>query len=90
VRPEIAALMGMFTAVMGGVIRDVLVNRTPVLFRKEIYATACLAGAILYLTLYNAGISRNANLILSASTIFLIRIIAIRYKIVLPSFARKA
>jgi uncharacterized membrane protein YeiH len=89
VRPEIAALMGMFTAVMGGVIRDVLVNERPVLFRKEIYATACLGGAILYLALYNAGISRNANLILSASTIFLIRTIAIRYKIVLPSFGRK-
>jgi uncharacterized membrane protein YeiH len=88
-RPEIAAIMGMFTAVMGGVIRDVLTNETPVLFRREIYATACLAGAILYLTLYDAGISRNANLIISASTIFLIRTVAIRYKIVLPSFRRK-
>jgi uncharacterized membrane protein YeiH len=89
VRPEIAAMMGMFTAVMGGVIRDVLVNETPVLFRKEIYATACLAGATLYLMLYDVGISRNANLIVSATTIFLIRTIAIRYKIVLPSFGRK-
>jgi uncharacterized membrane protein YeiH len=90
VRPEVAAMMGMFTAVMGGVIRDVLVNETPVLFRKEIYATACLAGATLYLLLYDVGISRNANLILSATTIFLIRTVAIRYKIVLPSFGRKA
>ena len=89
VRPEIAALMGMFTAVMGGVIRDVLTNETPVLFRKEVYATACLAGATLYLMLYDVGISREANLIISASTIFLIRIIALRYKIVLPSFRRK-
>jgi uncharacterized membrane protein YeiH len=89
VRPEIAALMGMFTAVMGGVIRDVLINETPVLFRKEIYATACLAGAILYLILNNTGLSREANLVLSASLIFLIRTIAIRYKIVLPSFGRK-
>ncbi|HYC87151.1 MAG TPA: trimeric intracellular cation channel family protein [Chryseosolibacter sp.] len=89
VRPEIAAMMGMFTAVMGGVIRDVLVNETPILFRKEIYATACLAGASVYLLLYDAGIGRNANLIISASMIFLIRTIAIRYKIVLPSFGRK-
>jgi uncharacterized membrane protein YeiH len=89
VRPEIAALMGMFTAVMGGVIRDVLINETPVLFRKEIYATACLAGALTYLLLYDAGISRNTNLILSSSIIFLVRTLAIRYKIVLPSFGRK-
>ena len=51
VRPEIAAIMGMFTAVMGGVIRDTLANELPVIFRKEIYATACLAGAIVYLVL---------------------------------------
>jgi uncharacterized membrane protein YeiH len=89
VRPEIAALMGMFTAIMGGVIRDVLVNQTPVLFRKEIYATACLAGAILYLVLYDAGISRNTNLVVSVSTIFLVRTIAIRYKLNLPNFVRK-
>src|SRR5690606_23778540 len=42
VQPEIAAIMGMFTAIMGGVMRDVLTNETPVLFRKEIYAVACL------------------------------------------------
>src|SRR5690606_8448659 len=46
-----SAIMGMFTAVMGGVIRDTLTNEVPVLFHKEIYATACLAGAILYLVL---------------------------------------
>ena len=51
VRPEIAAIMGVFTAVMGGVIRDTLTNKTPVIFSKEVYATACLAGAILYVIL---------------------------------------
>jgi len=89
VGPVIAALMGMFSAVMGGVIRDVLINARPVLFRKEIYATACLAGAVLYLLLYDAGISRNTNIIVCVMTIFLIRAIAIRYKIALPSFARR-
>lgn len=88
VRPEIAAIMGMFTAVMGGVMRDVMISETPVLFRKEIYATACLAGATLYLFLYDVGISRDANLAISSSIIFLIRIISLRYKIVLPSFKR--
>ena len=88
VRPEIAAIMGMFTAIMGGVIRDVLTNETPVLFRKEIYATACLVGAILYLLLYKAGLDRNSNLILSIVVIFTIRVLAVKYKLTLPSFRR--
>ena len=45
--PIISAIMGMFSAVMGGVIRDLLTNEIPIIFKKEIYATACLAGAIL-------------------------------------------
>lgn len=88
VRPEIAAIMGMFSAIMGGVIRDVLTNETPVLFRKEIYATACLAGAILYLVLYKLQVDRNINLIISIVLIFIIRLIAVRYKLALPSFRR--
>jgi uncharacterized membrane protein YeiH len=88
VRPEIAAIMGMFTAIMGGVIRDVLTNETPVLFRKEIYATACLAGAILYLLLYKVGIDRNINLIISIVMIFVIRVLAVYYKLALPNFRR--
>jgi uncharacterized membrane protein YeiH len=88
VRPEIAAIMGMFTAIMGGVIRDVLTHETPVIFRKEIYATACLAGAILYLVLYRIGIDRNINLIISIALIFIVRITAIKYKLSLPNFKR--
>ena len=89
VRPEIAAIMGMFSAIMGGVIRDVLTNETPVLFRKEIYATACLSGAILYLILFQSGVDRNVNMVLSILTIFSIRLLAVRYKLALPNF-RKA
>jgi uncharacterized membrane protein YeiH len=90
VRPEIAAMMGMFSAVMGGVIRDVLTNETPVLFRKEIYATACLAGAILYLILFRVGIDRNINMVLSIIVIFLIRVMAVKYKLALPNFRKGA
>jgi uncharacterized membrane protein YeiH len=89
VNPEIAAIMGMFSAIMGGVIRDVLTNETPVLFKKEIYATACLAGAILYLILYKFGVGRDLNLLLSIILIFILRILAVKYKLALPSF-RKA
>lgn len=88
VRPEIAAIMGMFSAVMGGVIRDVLTNETPVLFRKEIYATACLAGAVLYLLLFEAGLAREINLIVSILVIFFVRVMAVRYKLALPNFRK--
>lgn len=88
VKPEIAAIMGMFSAVMGGVIRDVLTNETPVLFRKEIYATACLAGASLYLILFRAGIDRNLNMICSIILIFIIRLLAVKYRLALPNFRK--
>ncbi len=88
VRPEIAAIMGMFSAIMGGVIRDTLTNETPVLFRKEIYATACLAGAVAYLILHYLGLERNWNLILSSALIFIIRILAVKFKLALPNFKR--
>src|SRR5690349_4460433 len=88
VKPEIAAIMGMFSAVMGGVIRDVLTNETPVLFRKEIYATACLAGAVLYLLLFRLDVDRNINLLVSSAMIFVVRIVALRWKLSLPGFRR--
>jgi uncharacterized membrane protein YeiH len=88
VRPEIAAIMGMFTAIMGGVIRDVLTNETPVLFRKEIYATACLAGASIYLVLLEVGVSRNVNLLVSIAVVVIIRLLAVKFKLALPAFKR--
>lgn len=90
VRPEIAAIMGMFTAVMGGVIRDTLTNEVPVIFRKEIYATACLIGAIVYLVVdLNTPLERNYNLLLSIAVIIIIRLLAVKFKLSLPGF-RKA
>jgi uncharacterized membrane protein YeiH len=86
VHPLIAAMMGMFSAVMGGVIRDVLSNQTPVLFRKEIYATACLAGAFLYLGLEHLQMDRTRGFILSGLFIFLIRFVAVTKKLSLPKF----
>lgn len=84
VRPEIAAIMGMFSAVMGGVIRDTLTNEIPILFRKEIYASACLAGAILYVVLDYYGLERDYNLLISMSVVISIRLISMRYKLSLP------
>ncbi|MDR7128534.1 putative membrane protein YeiH [Algoriphagus sp. 4150] len=84
VRPEIAAIMGMFSAVMGGVIRDTLTNEIPILFRKEIYASACLAGAIFYLVLNSFEVSRDVNLLVSIAVIIAIRLLSMKYKLSLP------
>lgn len=86
VHPLIAAIMGMFSAIMGGVIRDVLSNQTPVLFRKEIYATACLAGASLFILLEYLQLDRTLSFILAGLLIFLIRFIAVTKKLSLPKF----
>lgn len=87
--PLIAAIMGMFSAVMGGVLRDVLTNEIPTLFRKEIYATACLAGAFLYLALDHLHLNRNLNFILSISLIFIIRLISLKLNLSLPKFRKE-
>ncbi|EON76793.1 putative membrane spanning protein [Lunatimonas lonarensis] len=81
---EVAAIMGMFSAVMGGVIRDTLTNEIPILFRKEVYASACLAGAVLYLVCSHYGLSRDINLLLSITAIIVIRLVAVKYKLSLP------
>lgn len=89
VNPLIAAIMGMFSAVMGGVLRDVLTNEIPVIFRKEIYATACLAGAFLYLALDYISVERNISIVIAMLLIFVIRVIAVKYNISLPKFRKE-
>lgn len=87
--PLIAAIMGMFSAVMGGVLRDVLTNEIPTLFRKEIYATACLAGAFLYLALDHFEFNRNLCFALSISLIFIIRLLSLKFNLSLPKFRKE-
>lgn len=89
VDPVIAAIMGMFSAVMGGVIRDTLTNHTPVLFRKEVYASPCLLGAGLYITLNALGLPREINFPVSISFIVAFRLLAVKYEWTLPKFSRK-
>jgi uncharacterized membrane protein YeiH len=89
-RPEVAAIMGMFTAVMGGVIRDTLTNEVPVIFRKEIYATACLAGAVVYLLLDAfTALDRPVTMGVSIGVIILIRLLAVRFNLALPGLGVK-
>lgn len=82
----ISVMMGMMTAVMGGMLRDVLMNRTPTVFVKEIYAMACIAGGIMYLVFDSFGLDRNINFIVSGVIIAIIRIVTVKYKLSLPKF----
>lgn len=79
-----AVVLGMFSAVMGGVTRDTLLNETPLIFRREIYATACLLGATLFFTLDTAGVGYTINASLSVITVVVVRIVAVKYRLALP------
>ncbi|WP_236980158.1 trimeric intracellular cation channel family protein [Membranihabitans maritimus] len=78
--PVIALTMGVISAVFGGVIRDLLTNIVPLIFRKEIYATACLTGGLCYLILENFNFNHDINIIATVVLIIIIRILAVRYK----------
>jgi uncharacterized membrane protein YeiH len=80
----IAALMGVITGVFGGVIRDILCNEIPLIFRTDIYATASLIGALLLIVLDSYRIDHNLAILLSMTTIIIIRLVAIRWHIHLP------
>lgn len=82
--PIIALIMGMISAVFGGVLRDVLTNKIPLIFEKEIYASACLAGGITYLILNYYNVAENIIFSFSAVVIVLIRVIAVRFHLQLP------
>lgn len=84
VAPMAAIILGLFTAIMGGVLRDTLINEIPLMFRQEIYATACLAGAALFVLLAKNGINVNLNAAVSFGLIVVIRVLAVRYKWKLP------
>ncbi len=80
----IAALMGVITGVFGGVIRDILCNEVPLIFRTDIYATASFAGALLLIALDQLGIGHTPAILLAMICTVAIRLAAIRWHIHLP------
>jgi uncharacterized membrane protein YeiH len=76
--PLISLMMGTTSAVFGGVVRDILCNEIPLIFRKEIYATACLSGGAIYLVLKHLGVDYHANLILTVGFIIVLRVLAVK------------
>jgi uncharacterized membrane protein YeiH len=81
-----AVIMGVTTGVAGGILRDVLCNEIPLIFQKEIYATASLAGALVFVVLREAGAGYWAAATVAMPTILGIRLAAIRWHLALPRF----
>lgn len=76
--PVIAVMMGIVSATFGGVIRDVLSNEVPLIFRKEIYASACLVGALVFLIMEYFSNNKDLNIITAIFIVFIIRFLAVR------------
>lgn len=83
--PIICIALGTMTACFGGVTRDILCNEIPVIFRKEIYATACIVGGLSYFLMRFFLNDENYLFIIAGLVVIIIRLIAVRFKISLPS-----
>lgn len=79
-----AVLMGVMTGTAGGIMRDVLANQVPLILRREIYASACIAGGTLLVVLEQLGTYRPAAALLAAGTVIVVRLLAIHYDWSLP------
>ncbi|MGN7719141.1 trimeric intracellular cation channel family protein [Chitinophaga sp. 22620] len=78
VHPWAAVILGMISAIFGGVIRDMMVNEIPLIFSRQIYATACLAGAALYIGLHHLGVNEDWNMVGSILLVIGIRLTALK------------
>jgi uncharacterized membrane protein YeiH len=84
-----AVMMGVMTATAGGMVRDLLSAKVPMILQKEVYASACLAGgALLYLMKLTA-LPPDLALLLSASTVIILRLLAVKYSWSLPRAAQR-
>lgn len=87
--PLICIALGTMSACFGGVIRDILCNEIPIIFRKEIYATACILGGTAYFLLKETPLQSDAIVIISGSIVITVRLLAVYFKLSLPSIYSK-
>ena len=85
----VATVMGVVTGAFGGVLRDILINEEPLVFRKDIYATACLAGALVYWGLLETGFTTTTQQLSCAATIIGIRFLTLKFNLSLPVLSDK-
>ena len=77
-------IMGTITGAAGGMFRDIFINEVPLIFRKEIYAMACVAGGTLYWLCSLAGLEAFVCQTVCGVTVFATRLLAVKYNICLP------
>lgn len=87
--PIICIALGTMTACFGGVLRDILCNEIPVIFRKEIYATACILGGLTYFLLRKFLGDENYLFVIAGLVVITVRLVAVRFKISLPSLYKE-
>ncbi|KIX20028.1 membrane protein [Flavobacterium sp. 316] len=87
--PIICIALGTITATFGGVIRDILCNEIPVIFRREIYATVCLLGGVLFFILQECNINDDALYLITSLFMIILRLLAVRNKWYLPTLHHK-
>lgn len=87
--PIICIALGTMTACFGGVIRDILCNEIPIIFRKEIYATACIIGASVYFLLMETPMPIDLIVVISGSVVMIIRLLAVYFNLSLPNIYTK-
>lgn len=80
----VAIIMGTFTGAAGGVIRDVLLNRVPLIFCSELYAIACIIGGLIYYGCIRLGVDITVTQIVAAVTVIVVRMLATEYHLALP------
>jgi uncharacterized membrane protein YeiH len=86
--PFMAGMMGMISAVVGGITRDVLCREIPLIFRKEIYATACLLGAVIFYLGIELGLPDNLNYLITTTVIITIRTVSVKWNLSLPKMRK--
>lgn len=84
IAPIFAVMMGVLTAVMGGVLRDVFVNEIPLIFQREIYATACFIGGIIYFLLSYSNLDKNIVYFATMFVIIALRLFSLYFHWSLP------
>lgn len=78
-------IMGTITGAAGGMFRDIFINEVPLIFRKDIYAMACLLGGIVYHLCLWLGLDTVLTQLIAAVSVFLIRVLAVHFHISLPA-----
>lgn len=85
----IVIVMGVMTGVMGGMLRDVITARVPLILQKEIYATAAVAGIVVYLSLRALSVPGTLAFAIGVAVVATLRLVAIRWRLNLPSFTQR-